>query len=118
MEHVEILGITVVIDGDHMKTEMDLGAVTLSREGREYILDPIQSYRNFEHGETKIEIDLEEEIDHETFPDCKFDLEEVDLMATDLKAEFYFSCETEWEYATLFVKINEMTKAIDLKLEQ
>ena len=115
MEHVEILGITIVMDGDHVKTEMDLGAITLSHKGREFILDPIQSYRNFEHGETKIEVELE--VDKETFPDCKFDLEAVDLMATDLKAEFYFRCDTDWEYATLFVKIGGMTKAIDLKLE-
>jgi hypothetical protein len=116
MKNVEILGLTIVIDGDHVKTEIDLGCVTLSRQGREYILDPIQSYRNFEHGETKIEVDLE--VDKETFPDCKFDLEDVDLIANDLKAEFYFRCETDWEYATLFVKINGMTKAIDLILEE
>jgi hypothetical protein len=39
-------------------------------------------------------------------------LKETDLFASDLSATF-FSCD-EWESGTLFVKIGNLTKAIDL----
>lgn len=115
MENIEFLGVTIVIDGNHENTEMDLGSITLSLDGREYKLDPTQSYRNFEHGLTNISVDVE--VDKETFPDCKFDLEAVDLMDSNLDAKFYFSCDEDWEHATLFIKSNGCTKAIDLKLD-
>jgi hypothetical protein len=35
------------IDGNHLSTEIDFGALTLSRDGREYIIDGGQSYRDF-----------------------------------------------------------------------
>jgi hypothetical protein len=40
-----ILGVEVVIDGNHLSTEIDFGALTLSRDGREYIVDGVQSYK-------------------------------------------------------------------------
>jgi hypothetical protein len=33
----KILGVEVVIDGNHLSTEIDFGALTLSRDGREYV---------------------------------------------------------------------------------
>jgi hypothetical protein len=48
--------------------------------------------------------------------DCKYDLKETDLFASDLSATF-FSCDEEWESGTLFVKIGNLTKAIDLTLD-
>lgn len=117
MEDVIILGATVVIDGDHRDTEIDAASLTLSFEDRCYVLDTIQTTRTFKNGQTEIEVKFENGIDEETFEDCKFDLRVTDLMEPQLKAEFYFRCEVDWEYATLFVKIGEMTKAINLTLD-
>jgi hypothetical protein len=39
MDDVKFLGVEVVIDGNHLSTEIDFGALTLSRDGREYIVD-------------------------------------------------------------------------------
>jgi hypothetical protein len=44
-------------------------------------------------------------------------LKETDLFASDLSATFFFSCDEEWESGTLFVKIGNLTKAIDLTLD-
>jgi hypothetical protein len=115
MDDVKILGVEVVIDGNHLSTEIDFGALTLSRDGREYIVDGVQSYRDFNNGETTISIDVK--VDREVFCDCKYDLKETDLFASDLSATFFFSCDEEWESGTLFVKIGNLTKAIDLTLD-
>jgi hypothetical protein len=121
MDEIIFLGVEVVIDGNHLDTEIDLGAVTLSKEGRSYIVDAVQSYRNFEDGQTTISIQVE--ADKELFDEqSKFDLEPIDLHSPDLVATFYFYCgdeddeDYEWEHATLFVKFGKegTTKAIDL----
>jgi hypothetical protein len=64
MDDVKFLGVEVVIDGNHLSTEIDFGALTLSRDGREYIVDGVQSYRDFNNGETTISID---KVDREVF---------------------------------------------------
>jgi hypothetical protein len=86
MDDVKFLGVEVVIDGNHLSTEIDFGALTLSRDGREYIVDGVQSYRDF-NGETTISIDVK--VDREVFCDCKYDLKETDLFASDLSATFF-----------------------------
>jgi hypothetical protein len=115
MENVEILGLTVNLFGvrtEDMDTP-DLGAVTLSKDGREYILDVCQSYTDESSGDTEIKCDLE--VDKDIFEDCEFDLTATDLMSSDLLAEFYIATELEIDSMTLFVKIGSMTKAIDLE---
>jgi hypothetical protein len=52
--------------------------LTLSRDGREYIVDGVQSYRDFNNGETTISIDVK--VDREVFCDCKYDLKETDFL--------------------------------------
>jgi hypothetical protein len=54
----------------------------------ENIVDGVQSYRDFNNGETTISIDVK--VDREVFCDCKYDLKETDLFASDLSATFFF----------------------------
>jgi hypothetical protein len=114
IDNVEILSLNIVLVGK-IDEETDLGAVTISRDGREYILDVCQSYSTFEDGLTSIETDLER--DDMIFDDCPYDITAVDLMSNDLKVEFYISIENEIESMTLFVRfggVNGMTKAINV----
>ena len=55
MENVEILGLTVNLFGKTAEGDETpyLGAVTLSNDGREYILDVCQSYTNTDSGDTE-----------------------------------------------------------------
>ena len=114
MKDVEILGLTINLFGvrDESDDTPDLGSVTLSRDGREYILDVCQSYTT-EKGDTEIECDLE--VDKDLFEDCAFDLTPTDLYSRDLKAEFYIATELEIDCMTLYVRHNGCTKAIDLE---
>lgn len=118
IDGVEILGVTVVLYGERTDDdEIDLGAVTISREGREYILDVCQSYTNIDGGFTTIETDLER--DDETFEDCPYDITAEDLMSDNLKVEFYIGGDFPHtvEHITLFVRFggeNGMTKAINV----
>jgi hypothetical protein len=114
IHNIEILSLNVVLVGK-IDVETDLGAVTISREGREYILDDVQSYSTFEDGITSIETDLER--DDELFSDCPYDITAEDLISDDLKVEFYISTENEIESMTLFIRIGGaygMTKAINV----
>ncbi len=116
IDGVQILGVTIELYGereDHH--EIDLGAVTIKREGREYILDVVQSYTEVKDGFSTIETDLER--DDETFDECPYDITAEDLMSDDLVAEFYIVSDLEVENLTLFVRFggeDGMTKAINV----
>jgi hypothetical protein len=114
MKDVEVLGLMINLFGVKAEGDdtPDLGAVTLSRDGREYILDVCQSYTT-EKGDTEIECDLE--VDRDMFEDCAFDLTMEDLYSSDLKATFYIATELEIDKMTLFVRSGGCTKAIDLE---
>ena len=117
IDNVEILGLTVELYGetDNSPSVVDLGAVTIKREGREYILDVVQSYTTPKDGFTTIETDLER--DDDTFDECPYDITAEDLMSDDLVAEFYIASELPVETLTLFVRFggeDGMTKAINV----
>ena len=121
IDGVEILGVTVVLYGEIEENEtVDLGALTIKRDGREYILDVVQSYKEFKGGFTTIETDLEK--DEDTFGDCPYDITSTDLMSDDLDIEFFIDGDfsANIEHITLFVRFggeNGMTKAIDVQSE-
>jgi hypothetical protein len=117
IDNVEILGLTIVLYGetDNSPSVVDLGAVTIKREEREYILDVVQSYSTPKDGFTTIETDLER--DDEIFDECPYDITAEDLMSNDLVVEFYIASEFPIENMTLFVRFggeNGMTKAINV----
>jgi len=101
---------------------LDLGAVYLSCEGREYILDITDSSWDIEDGCTEITCGLTTMDEDDIFEDCKFDLTGEDLFSSFLKGSVFVGDEdgvTEGEEmtATLIVERNGCTKAIDLELE-
>ena len=121
IDNVEILGLTIVLYGEVKKDEdVDLGSLTIARDGREYILDVCQSYTIFDGGFTTISAELIK--DEEIFGECPYDITAEDLMSNDLKVEFYIggTFSANIENMTLFVKFggeNGMTKAIDVESE-
>ena len=114
---VEILSLEIELYGEATNTtEIDLGALYLSCEGREYLLDVVQSVRTFEGGFTHIRCDLER--DDEIFPteEHKYDLTGVDLMVGSIEASFYIVSDLPIENITLFVR-GGLTRAIDVTEE-
>jgi hypothetical protein len=88
MKGVNIHNLEIVIKGhiDINKVNVNLGSLTLSADGREYILDVDKSYTD--HTEdllgddiTRITCDLE--VDKETFNECKYDFTKEDLLNAD-----------------------------------
>ena len=104
-----------------LTTSPYLGAVTLSRGGRQFILDVCQSYTYDDEdcaGATEIQCDLE--IDEDTFPDCPFDLTIEDLLSDDISAEFFIeSDEEEFEIVQMILifKHEGQYKSIKVKKE-
>jgi hypothetical protein len=116
IDGVEIVGVEIVLVGEK-DVETDLGAVTISRDGREYILDVIQSYTypNFEEGVTFIDTDLI--LDDETFDECPYDITAEDLFSDDLKVELYISTDNEIQSMVLVIKLGDEIKTINVTEE-
>lgn len=119
MHGVEFLSVTISFDGSVTNFDLDegIGSVSLSCDGREYVLDTNNSQWDRNSVMTMVRCDVEE--DRETLNMCNYDLEVTDLGSTDLEATIYMGrAEDIFVSATLFVKIGGCTRAIDLKLEK
>lgn len=101
---------------DHDTEFVDLGAINLACEGREYAIDTIQSYWYKEDGEEHIEVKLAE--NREELDDCNYQLTDADFHNPNLVADIYIGGEfsANIKHATLFIKQGKMTKAINLAL--
>ena len=101
---------------DHDTEFVDLGAINLACEGREYAIDTIQSYWYKEDGEEHIEVKLAE--NREELDDCNYQLTDTDFHNSNLVADIYIDGEfsANIKHATLFVKQGEMNMAINLAL--
>jgi hypothetical protein len=117
IDGIEILSLEIELYGERTNTtEIDLGALYLSCEGREYVLDVVQSVTSIEGGFTHIRCDLER--DDDTFPpsEHKYDLNMLDLMLGNIDASFYIASELPIEKISLFVR-GGFTRAIDVAEE-
>lgn len=106
IDGVKILSLEIELVGKKDE-ETDLGSVTISRDGREYVLDTCMSYSDFEDGITTIEAILER--DDEIFDECPYDITAEDLASDDLVIEFYIETENEIQSMVLVVEFpNEL----------
>jgi hypothetical protein len=115
---VEFLSILIKFEVPIDRNLYDLGSVHLQKDGRNFVLDVCKSFTN----EESTEIECLVEVDTETFPlgeDTNYKLTAVDLSSGIDYGSLYIG--TEYEEApqsiSLFVKINGMTKAIDLNID-
>ena len=95
----------------------DVGSVNLECEGRNFVLDVCQSHT--EENDLSVTITCKLEVDTETFPigsEYNYQLLKTDLYSPNLKVSTYLGGEFEIapEHMTLFVKVDETTKAIDV----
>lgn len=96
------------------REQYDLGAVTLECNGRQAILDIVESVHETDNNYSAIRCQLS--IDRETFDNCKYDLTSQDLLSPFLKGTLFIgdSYEVEPDSITLFVRSQNCVKAIDL----
>lgn len=120
---IQIIGVSIVIDGEVNHSLINLGAVTLNCEGRESVLDTVSANFSFEDGQTTIDCKVQE--DKELFESCKYDLKDEDFFSDKITGTFFFDTESndeginyQPESMTLFVRAKDgLTKAINLTLE-
>ena len=118
IDGVEILGLDVNLWGARNPDEdYDFGALTLSCDGREFILDVCQTYWDESSGDILINCKLE--IDEDVFDECEYDLTATDLYSNNLKAEFYLggTFSNIVDHIELAVKHNGCTKIITVEQE-
>lgn len=114
---VEFLGLDICFDApiDELKyQQVNIGAITLSREGREFMIDVVSSKLSEDCKTIHCEVKTDYE-DADTFPDCKFDLTKYDIIY-GVEGRIWIEDEN-YESITLFVKVGQTTKAIDLIIE-
>jgi hypothetical protein len=120
MENTEFLGVEITFEipvTDEMRLALDLGLVTLQKDGRRYVLDAVKSWI----GEDPFVLHVQLEVyDDEGWVMSEYDLTETDLWLGKLDgATFYIGDEDHREdpqHMTLFIKdkTTGTTKAIEL----
>lgn len=130
IEGVEFLAVEIDFHCIIPQGCLNLGSVRLEREGRSFVLDTVQSEWYEEDDHTLVRVLLQAGIEGSSNEDVdsEFDLTAMDLLASDLKATIFMEVDedeaedsdlpyVEPDSKTLFVRIGEMTKAIDLEYE-
>lgn len=114
-----VIDIQIDLFGNQLDTDIDLGSITLKLNDKEFIFDVIQSFRELDDDEENTTISLKVEIDKETFPDCKFDLNQLDLLSNDVTGEIYFLADdmSIFNEANMYIKVKHTNKTINLKLD-
>lgn len=117
IENVEILNLHINFHCPINVDQYDVGALTMCKDGREFILDSVNSQIINIGGGTVWMVLLDKDV--ETFPDCKYDLTAMDVLSDDIECSFYFGGEgsIEPDSISLFVKYGDMTKAINVTRE-
>jgi hypothetical protein len=116
---VEFSHVDFLIKGKAKIGHIDIGAVTLKKDDREYILD-VTDYEIPDDTNPVITCCIEEDLI--TFSACKYDLTKKDLSALT-EATLYVSAEYdsepfEVEWIRLFFEIDGVYDFIELKEEQ
>jgi len=89
--------IVIIIQGnDYKGNDTNIGALTLSIEDREFMIDISQTYiTKLEDGNTSILCEFEDEIDRETFDECPFNITNEDLKSPNLNASLHIMNDIE-----------------------
>jgi hypothetical protein len=104
IEGVNIHNIEVEIKGDVQRHDIDLGALTLRVDDREFILDVVQSYSDEIEGGLRISCDLE--VDEDTFDECPYNITKDDILDcehNDMVRELYVGGEVDFEVVSILL---------------
>jgi hypothetical protein len=110
---INIHNLEVVIKGHLNRHDIDLGALTLSVDGREFILDVVQSYSDETEdndGNPILRISCDLEPDEDTFDECPYDLTKDDLLDAehnDLVRTLYVGGEIDFEVESILLHFDD-----------
>ena len=121
---VNIHNLEVVVKGHVPRHDIDLGALTLSVDGREFILDVVQTYSDETEdmdGNPILRISCDLESDETLFDECPFDITKEDLLDAehnDLVRELYVGGETDFEVESILLHFDIDGQDYQLAIEQ
>jgi hypothetical protein len=105
IEGINFHNLEVVIKGkDYHRNDVDLGALTLSVDGREFILDVVQSYSDEIEEDGTLRITCDIEVDEDTFDECPYDITKDDLLDAehnDLVRTLFVGGEVEFDVVSI-----------------
>jgi hypothetical protein len=108
---INIHNLEVVIKGEYyQRNDVDLGALTLSVDGREFILDVVQTYSDEIEEDGTLRISCELEVDEEVFDECSYDITKDDLLDAehnDLVRTLYIGGEVEFEVVSITLHFDD-----------
>lgn len=99
---VNIHNVEVLIKGTKERHDIDLGALTLRVDDREFILDVVQSYSDETEDGLIISCDLE--VDEDTFDECPYNITKDDMLDcehNDMVRELYVGGEVDFEVVSI-----------------
>ena len=104
IEGVNIHNLEIVIKGTTERHNVDIGALTLRVDDREFILDVVQSYSDELEDGLRISCDLE--VDEVTFDECPYNITKDDMLDcehNDMVRELYVGGEVDFEVESILL---------------
>lgn len=121
---IKINSLEVVIKGTNNRSVVDLGAVTLSVAGREFILDVVQSFTDVTEdndGIPMLNISCVVEPDEDTFEDCPYNLTKEDLLNADkngLVKTLYVGGEEDFDVVSIVLHYENKGEEYQLEIDE
>jgi hypothetical protein len=123
IEGIKIGNLEVEIKGSVERHNVYLGALRLSVDGREFILDVVQSYTHTPEetgtGTTRITCDIE--VDEDTFDECPYDITKDDMLDcehNDLVRELFVDGEEEFEVESITLYFEADGEDYQMKIDE
>jgi hypothetical protein len=122
IDGVNIHNLEVVVKGvDYHRNDVDLGALTLSVDGREFILDVVQSYSDELEEDGTLRISCDIEADEDVFDECPYDITKDDLLDcehNDLVRTLYVTGEEEFEVVSITLYFDIDGQDYQMKIDE
>ena len=111
IEGINFHNLEVLVKGkNYHRNDIDLGGLTLSVDGREFMLDVKQSYSDKVLEDGTLRISCEIEADEDVFDDCPFDLTKDDLLNAehnDLERTMYVGGDVEFDVVSITLHFDD-----------
>jgi len=120
---IKIGNLEVEIKGSVERHNVDLGALTLAVDGREFILDVVQSYSQTpkETGTGTTRITCELEVDEDTFDECPYNITKDDILDcehNDLVRELFVGGDEEFEVESITLYFEADGEDYQMKIDE
>lgn len=103
---IEVIFTSLEFEFDYnidLGNDINLGSITLECEGREYILDVVNTIKIRDTAGSNLSCEIEK--DEELFSDCKYDLKVEDIFNPNLKVKAFYEVDELPDNVTLYVQL-------------